>query len=116
MNGTVEAINKNWQAYCFFSISSKDLKVEDKVFNHFGRHTASSGGKPTRIGKWFMNLSGEKDKAVRRAGFLTLWLSKFLFSEFPKYRVKSVFFPLAIRLARGAQYPLAPMFLGHVYS
>ena len=31
-----------------------------------------------------------------------LWLSKFLFSEFPGYGVKSIFFPLAIRLARGA--------------
>ena len=39
-----------------------------------------------------------------------------MFSEYPRYGVKSVFFPLAIRLARGAQYPLAPMFLDHGYS
>ena len=45
-----------------------------------------------------------------------LWLSKFLLNEYPKYGVKSVFFPLAIRLDRGAQYPLTPMFLGHIYS
>ena len=68
------------------------------------------------MGKWVMNISREKDKAVRRAGFLAIWLYKFLFSEFFGYGVKSVFFPLAIRLARGAQYPLAPIFLGHVYS
>ena len=55
-----------------------------------------------------MNLSREKDKAVRRVGFL--------FSEFLGYGVKFIFFSLAIRLVRGAQYPLAPMFLGHVYS
>ena len=73
-------------------------------------------GKPARMGKRVMNLSQEKDKAVRQARFLTLWLSKFLFTEFPGYGIKSVFFPLAIRLARGAQYPLALMFLGHVYS
>ena len=66
--------------------------------------------------KWVMNLSQEKDKVVTRAEFLALWLSKFLFSEFPGYGVKSIFFPLAIRLARGAWYPLVPMFLGHVYS
>ena len=30
--------------------------------------------------------------------------------------MKSALFPLAISLARGAQYSLAPMFLGHVYS
>ena len=84
------------------SHSNKDLKVEDKLFSHFGGHTASPGRKPARMGKWVMNILREKDKAVRRAGFLALWLSKFLFSEFSRYGVKSVFFPLAIRLARGA--------------
>ena len=44
----------------------------------------------------------EKDKAIRQAGFLVLWLNKFLFNEFPKYGIKSIFFPLAIRLSRGA--------------
>ena len=63
-----------------------------------------------------MTLSREKDKEEERAGFLAFYLSKFLFSEFPGYGVKSTFFPLAIKLARGVQYPLAPLFLGHVYS
>ena len=91
------------------SLSDEDLKVEDKLFSHFEGRTTSSGAKPTRIGKWILNLSREKDKAVRQARFLALWLGKFLFSEFPRYEV-------AIKLAQGAQYPLAPMFLGHVYS
>ena len=64
--------------------------------------------------KWVATLSQEKDKVVKQAGFFVLWLSKFLFSEFPGYRIKSIFFPLAIKLARGTRYPLAPMFLGHV--
>ena len=68
------------------------------------------------MGKWVATLSQEKDKTVRRARFLALWLSKFFFSEFLGYRIKSTFFPFAIKLARDAQYPLAPMFLGHVYS
>ena len=68
------------------------------------------------MGRWVMSLSREKDKEVMWAGFLVFWLSKFLFSEFPRYGIKSALFPLAIRLAWGAQYPLAPMFLGHVYS
>ena len=63
-----------------------------------------------------MTLSREKNKEVRWAGFLAFWLSKFLFSEFLGYGVNSSFFPLAIKLARGTQYPLAPLFLGHVYS
>ena len=98
------------------SLSEEDLKVENKLFSHFGGRTASSGGKPAKMGRWVMTLSSEKDKEVRRAGFMAFWLSKFLFSEFPGYGIKSTFFPLAIKLARGAQYPLAPLFLGHVYS
>ena len=62
------------------SLSKEDLEVEDKLFSHFGERIASPSGKPARMGKWVMNLSREKDKAVRRAGFLALWLSKFLFS------------------------------------
>ena len=41
-----------------------------------------------------MTLSQEKDKAVRQARFLTLWLSKFLFSKFSGYGIKSIFFLL----------------------
>ena len=98
------------------NLFDEDLKVKEKLFTHFGGRTASSGGKPVRMGWWVMSLSHEKDKEVRRAGFLAFWLSKFLFSKFPGYRIKSALFPLAISLAKGAQYPLAPMFLGHVYS
>ena len=98
------------------SLSEEDLEVENKLFSHFGGRTASPGGKPAKMGRWVMTPSSEKDKEVRRAGFMAFWLSKFLFSEFPGYGIKSTFFPLAIKLARGAQYPLAPLFLGHVYS
>ena len=38
------------------NLSDKDLKVEDKLFSHFGGCTASPSGKPTRMGKWVMNL------------------------------------------------------------
>ena len=62
------------------SLSNEDLEVEDKLFSHFCGRIASPSGKPARMGKLVMNLSREKDKAVRRVGFLALWLSKFLFS------------------------------------
>ena len=65
------------------SIFDEDLKVEDKLFSYFGERTSSPGGKSARMGKWVINLKQVKDKAVKRAGFLMLWLSKFLFSEFP---------------------------------
>ena len=52
------------------SLSKEDLEVENKLFSHFGGCTASPVGKPARIGRWVMTLSCEKDKEVRRAGFL----------------------------------------------
>lgn len=39
-----------------------------------------------------------------------------MFGEFPMCGIKSTFFLLAIQVARGISYPLAPMFLGHLYS
>ena len=81
------------------NLFEEDLKVEDKLFSHFCGRIASSGGKSARMGRWVMTLSREKDKEVRRAGFLAFWLSKFLFNEFPGYGVKSTFFLLAIKLA-----------------
>ena len=81
------------------SLFEEDLEVENKLFSHFGGRTASPDGKPARMGRWIMTLSREKDKEVKRAGFLAFWLSKFLFSEFPGYEVKSTYFLLAIKLA-----------------
>ena len=84
------------------NLSDEDLKVEEKLFTHFGRHTASSDGKLAKMGRWVMSLSCKKDKEVKWAGFLAFWLSKFLFSEFPGYEIKSALFPLVISLAWGA--------------
>ena len=47
------------------NLSDEDLKVEEKLFTHFGGHTASSGGKPAKMGRWVMSLSCKKDKEVR---------------------------------------------------
>ena len=47
------------------SLSEEDLEVENKLFSHFGGRTASPSGKPTRMGRWVMTLSREKDKEVR---------------------------------------------------
>ena len=38
------------------SLFDENLKVEDKLFTHFGGRTTSPGGKPARMGKWIMNL------------------------------------------------------------
>ena len=80
-------------------LSAKDIKVEEWLFKHFGGRTTSSKGKLARIGKWVVTFSQEKEKSIKQARFLALWLSKILFSEFLGYGIKSTFFPLAIKLA-----------------
>ena len=69
--------------------------VKEKLFKHFSRRTASPSGRSARMVRWFKVLSKE-EKLMRQVGFITLWLSKFLFGEFPRYGIKSAFFPLAI--------------------
>ena len=67
-------------------LSAEDLMVKKKLLKHFGGHIASPNGKPARIGRWVKALS-DKEKSVRQVGFITLWLSKFPFSKFPRYRI-----------------------------
>ena len=39
------------------NLSNEDLKVEEKLFTYFGGRTASSSGKPDKMGRWVMSLS-----------------------------------------------------------
>ena len=50
------------------NLSDEDLKVKEKLFTHFGRRTASSNGKPARMGRWVMSLSRRK---TRKSGGLS---------------------------------------------
>ena len=106
-----------WAYYYWFEVQllAEDLMVKEKLFKHFSGRIASPSGGPTRMVRWFKVLS-KTEKLMRQVGFIALWLSKFLFGEFPRYGIKSAFFPLAIQIARGISYSLAPMFLGHLYS
>lgn len=79
-------------------LSTEDLMVKGKLFTHFGKHTASPRCKPAKMGRRVKALFRE-EKIVRQVGFIALWLSKFLFGEFPGYGVKSAFFHLAIQIA-----------------
>ena len=61
---TLEDVVKNFLLLVFgdespfdIRLSSEDLKIEDKLFSHFGGRTASSEGKLARMGKWVMTLS-----------------------------------------------------------
>ena len=61
---TLEVVVNNFLLLVFkdenpfdISLSNEDLEVEEKLFSYFGERTTFPSGKPTRMGKWVMNLS-----------------------------------------------------------
>jgi hypothetical protein len=70
----------------------------------------------TRLSGWPSHFIQHKGVLVRRATFVLYWLCKYTFGNFPCYSVNTAFIPLAIRISTGHCFPLAPLFLGHLYS
>jgi hypothetical protein len=56
-----------------------------------------------------------EDVPVRRVAFIVYWLCKCVFGNFPYYAVNTLYILLVVKISLGC-YPLAPMFLGHLYS
>ena len=70
----------------------------------------------TRLSGWPSTFINYKKAPIHRAAFILYWLCKCTFGNFPCYSVNTVFIPLAIRISVGHCFPLAPLFLGHLYS
>jgi hypothetical protein len=62
------------------------------------------------------HFNREEDASIRRAAFVAYWLSKCVFGEHPAYSIKPLYFPLAVKIAAGACFPLAPLLLGQLYT
>uniref|UniRef100_A0A2N9GE63 Aminotransferase-like plant mobile domain-containing protein n=1 Tax=Fagus sylvatica TaxID=28930 RepID=A0A2N9GE63_FAGSY len=69
-----------------------------------------------RLSGWPSTFINYKKAPIRRAAFILYWLCKCTFGNFPCYSVNTIFIPLAIRISVGHCFPLAPLFLGHLYS
>uniref|UniRef100_A0A2N9FSG1 Aminotransferase-like plant mobile domain-containing protein n=1 Tax=Fagus sylvatica TaxID=28930 RepID=A0A2N9FSG1_FAGSY len=70
----------------------------------------------TKLSGWPSHFIQHKGVSVRRAAFVLYWLCKCTFGNFPCYSVNTAFIPLAIRISTGHCFPLAPLFLSHLYS
>ena len=57
-----------------------------------------------------------EDASIRRSAFVAYWLSKCIFGEHPAYSIKPLYFPLAVKIAAGTRFPLAPLLLGQLYT
>jgi hypothetical protein len=110
---TLEDVANHWMLPILGEHSFSDIKlsVEEEEVAAALRKRAS-----TRLSGWPAHFSQVDEAAVRRAAFVLYWLCKCTFGNFPCYSINTAFIPLAIRISAGYCFPIAPLFLGHLYS
>ena len=119
----------------FFSWGKLTLTLED-IVNHWmlsilGEHSFSSiklstegeeiaaalrRQSSTRLNGWPSLFVHHKEAPVRRAAFVLYWLCKCIFGNSLYYSINTPYIPLAIKISTEHCFPLAPLFLGHLYS
>jgi hypothetical protein len=100
-------------------LTAAESMIEEKLIEGSGRKGASFGGHLAKHSTWvttYYKRSDESEKYVRRAAFVAFWLTKFVFCEHPHYAIQPLVFRLAIKISSGNCFPLALMFLGHLYT
>uniref|UniRef100_A0A2N9H960 Aminotransferase-like plant mobile domain-containing protein n=1 Tax=Fagus sylvatica TaxID=28930 RepID=A0A2N9H960_FAGSY len=110
---TLEDVANHWMLPILGEHSFSDIKLsaEEEEVAAALRKRAS-----TRLSGWPAHFSQVDEAAVRRAAFVLYWLCKCTFGNFPCYSINTAFIPLAIRISAGHCFPIAPLFLGHLYS
>uniref|UniRef100_A0A2N9G4Y8 Aminotransferase-like plant mobile domain-containing protein n=1 Tax=Fagus sylvatica TaxID=28930 RepID=A0A2N9G4Y8_FAGSY len=110
---TLEDVANHWMLPILGEHSLSNIKLfvaEEKIAAVLKKQSS------TRLSGWPSFFINYKDAPIRRAAFILYWLCKCTFGNFPCYSVNTVFIPLAIRISVGHCFPLAPLFLGHLYS
>ena len=87
-------------------LSSEEKAIEVELKKRMTRNAKLS---------YLVNSSSKFSIVARRVAFIAFWLGKFVFGSHLHYAIKSLYFPLAIKISAGVSLPLAPMFLGHLY-
>jgi hypothetical protein len=110
---TLEDVANHWMLPILgeHSLSNIKLSAEEEETAAALRKQSS-----TRLSGWPSFFVHHKDASVRRAAFVLYWLCKCTFGNFPCYSINTAYIPLAIRISTGHCFPLAPLFLGHLYS
>ena len=93
------------------SFSNIELSAEEEVIAAALRKQSS-----TRLNSWPSHFTHHKEAPIRRTAFVLYWLCKCTFDNSPYYSIDTVYIPLAIRISTEHCFPLAPLFLGHLYS
>ena len=123
MTVTLEDIENHWllpilgdQDQAELELSSEELKIEAALADYIGRKNIALGTQAARFNPWMEHFNRKEDPLIRRAAFVAYWLSKCVFGEHPTYSIKPLYFPLAVKIAAGTCFPLAPLLLGQLYT
>ncbi len=110
---TLEDIANHWILPILGKFSPSNIKLSAKKEEIA---VALRGYSSTRITGWPALFLHHGEVSVRCAAFIVYWLSKCIFGNSPYYTVNTLYIPLAMKISTGCCFPLAPMFLGHLYS
>ena len=100
-------------------LTTAESMIEEELIENFGGKGASFGRNLAKHSTWvntFCRRSNESEKYVRCADFVAFWLTKFMFCEHPHYAMQPSVFRLTIKIFSSNYFPLAPIFLGHLYT
>jgi hypothetical protein len=110
---TLEDIKNHWMLPVLgeFDPSAIELSSEEKeIAEALRRHSSA------RVTGWPTLFLHHEDIFFHCAAFIVYWLCKCVFGNFPYYAVITFYIPLAMKISLGSCFPLAPMFLSHLYS
>uniref|UniRef100_A0A2N9FBL7 Aminotransferase-like plant mobile domain-containing protein n=1 Tax=Fagus sylvatica TaxID=28930 RepID=A0A2N9FBL7_FAGSY len=97
-------------------LSPEESKIEATLADYIGRKNIALGTQAARFNPWMEHFNRMENLLIRRAAFVAYWLSKCIFGEHPAYLIKPSYFPLAVKIAAGVCFPLAPLLLGQLYT
>uniref|UniRef100_A0A2N9IUI7 Aminotransferase-like plant mobile domain-containing protein n=1 Tax=Fagus sylvatica TaxID=28930 RepID=A0A2N9IUI7_FAGSY len=94
----------------------RSQEIEAVLADYIGRKNVALGTQAARFNSWMEHFLRIEDPSIRRAAFISYWLSKCVFGEHPAYSIKPLYFCLAVKIAAGVRFPLAPLLLGQLYT
>ncbi len=109
---TLEDVENHWMLLVLGDMdpSAIEMSEEETIVEQ-----ALMARSNTRINAWSLYFAKGTDHAIRRAAFVAYWLCKCIFGDAPYYSMKPLYFRLAVKISLGHRFPLAAMFLGHLY-
>uniref|UniRef100_A0A2N9GIL9 Aminotransferase-like plant mobile domain-containing protein n=1 Tax=Fagus sylvatica TaxID=28930 RepID=A0A2N9GIL9_FAGSY len=120
---TLEDVENHWllpilgdQDPAEIALSPEESKIEAVLADYIGRKNVALGTQAARFNSWMEHFLRIEDPLIRRAAFISYWLSKCVFGEHPAYSIKPLYFCLAVKIAAGVRFPLAPLLLGQLYT